>query len=230
MNKAPAFQLYAADFYVDTSGWTTAEVGTYFRLLLAEWVNGPLPNNMSELARIAGISDTRTMVKIWNRNVGKKFLMNGGNLLYNKRLEEERENQAKRREIQAEKGLSGAKKRWKDHIATAMPRVIPNDSSSSSSSSSIIKKRNNNISNEDFLLEIKKIYYWVDVDKELLKMDAYKLTHPKWNKSRRSITSWLNRQRSDQPVGGSMPTDKIDKKLFEIKKAREMENGYLETT
>ena len=81
MGKSPAFQLYASDFYVDTAGWTTAQVGAYFRLLLAEWVNGPLSSNMADLARIAGIPDTRTMYKMWSAKLGKKFILNGGNLL-----------------------------------------------------------------------------------------------------------------------------------------------------
>lgn len=135
MGKPPAFQLYASDFYMDTAGWTVAQVGAYTRLLMYEWVNGPMPSDMASLSRIAGISDARTMYKMWSGTIGKKFISNNGNLLYNKRLEEEREKQFKYREKQAEKGLSGAKIRWKDHIATAIAQAIPDDSSSSSSSS-----------------------------------------------------------------------------------------------
>jgi len=143
MGKPPAFQLYASDFYMDTAGWTVSQVGAYARLLMYEWVNGPFTSKMSEISRIAGVEDPRTMQKMWLANVGKKFLSNGGNLLYNKRLEEEREKQAKRRELQAQKGLSGAQKRWKDHIAPAITQAQPEDSSSSSSSSSSLNKEKN---------------------------------------------------------------------------------------
>ena len=143
MGKPPAFQLYASDFYMDTAGWTVAQVGAYARLLMYEWVNGPIPCDMASLSRIAGISDTRTMYKMWSGTMGKKFISNGANLLFNKRLEEEREKQAKRREIQVEKGISGAKKRWKDHIAPAIAQAQPEDSSSSSSSSSSSNKEKN---------------------------------------------------------------------------------------
>ena len=54
MNKAPAFQLYAADFYMDTVTWDTDDIGTYFRLLMWSWVNGPLPDDMVKLSKIAG--------------------------------------------------------------------------------------------------------------------------------------------------------------------------------
>jgi uncharacterized protein YdaU (DUF1376 family) len=140
IGKAPAFQLYASDFYMDTAGWTATQVGVYARLLMYEWVNGPIPSDMASLSRIAGISDTRTMYKMWSGTMGKKFISNGGNLLFNKRLEEEREKQAKHREIQVEKGISGAKKRWKNHITPAIAQAQPEDSSSSSSSSSTLKK------------------------------------------------------------------------------------------
>jgi uncharacterized phage protein (TIGR02220 family) len=146
MAKSPAFQLYAADFYMDTNSWTIAEVGAYVRLLLAEWVNGPLPYAMSDLSRIAGISDPRTMYKMWSRTLGKKFITTDGNLLINKRLEEVRENQRKYFESQSQKGISGNRKRWKDHIARAIPVQSPDDRSSSSSSSSINNKEKNILS------------------------------------------------------------------------------------
>lgn len=154
MGKAPAFQLYASDFYMDTAGWTVAQVGAYTRLLMYEWVNGHVPSDMASISRIAGITDARTMYKMWSGTVGKKFISNGGNLLYNNKLEEEREKQSKRAEIQAQKGLSGAKKRWKDHIAPAIAQVIPKDSSSSSSSSSSSKKEKEySVPFEDFWRE-----------------------------------------------------------------------------
>ena len=39
MGKTPAFQLYAADFYMDTNSWSIDEIGIYTRLLFSEWVN-----------------------------------------------------------------------------------------------------------------------------------------------------------------------------------------------
>lgn len=62
--KAPAFQLYASDFYMDTTGWTATQVGIYFRLLMSEWVNGFVPNNIEALARIAQV-DPGNFTKSW---------------------------------------------------------------------------------------------------------------------------------------------------------------------
>ncbi len=140
VNKSPAFQLYASDFYMDTSGWTCTEVGAYFRLLMSEWVNGPLPNDTEHLARIAQI-DHGNFKKLWRPTIEEKFVPNGNGTLINNRLERVRERQRKYRESQAQKGKYGAEKRWGENIAGAIagaindakPVLQPKDSSSSSS-------------------------------------------------------------------------------------------------
>ena len=129
MGKAPAFQLYAADFYMDTVGWTATEVGAYFRLLLHEWVNGPLPDNAAALSRIAGV-DHKTMGKFWVQSVGKKFAQNAEGAWENTRLERTRQEQENYIKSQRNK----AKKRWGKGDAGAMPEDMPNGCSSSSSS------------------------------------------------------------------------------------------------
>ncbi|MBE3145142.1 MAG: DUF1376 domain-containing protein [Planctomycetes bacterium] len=134
MAKAPAFQLYAADFDMDTASWTAPQVGVYIRLLLYSWINGGIPNSISEMARITRM-DRRTLAKMWTQTVGKKWTLNAANMYVNNRMELEREKQAINREIQKKKGEHGAAKRWKDHIAPAIAQAQPKDSSSSSSSS-----------------------------------------------------------------------------------------------
>lgn len=151
MGKAPAFQLYAADFYMDTVGWTATEVGAYFRLLMHEWVNGPLPNDMGQLARIAGV-DPKTMKKFWDTSIGTKFvpsdpgkfpgtctgkfpIKNGVCAWENSRLEKTRQEQLKYVESQRDKANS----RWNKGDAGASAEQMPEPCSSSSSS-----KRNNN--------------------------------------------------------------------------------------
>lgn len=133
MSKAPAFQLFAADFYMDTNSWSALEVGIYFRLLMEEWVNGAIPDDILRLSRIAGV-DKRTMQKCWFI-VGSKFHKNDAGMLINIRLEETRDKQIKQRELQHLKGISGAEKRWQGHAASnacAIAGVQPDHSSSSS--------------------------------------------------------------------------------------------------
>lgn len=106
MGKSPAFQLYAADFYMDTVGWSAIQVGAYFRLLLHEWVNGPLPDDMAKLSRIAGV-DIKTMGKIWTLEVGKKFEKNEDQQWENSRLEHTRIEQTEYKEKLANSGRLG---------------------------------------------------------------------------------------------------------------------------
>ena len=90
MANPPAFQLYAGEYYVDTMEWTAEEVGVYTRLLLAEWANGPLTFDIKRLARVAGI-DQKKFKKVF-ATIQSKFLFLDEKKIYNKRLEETREN------------------------------------------------------------------------------------------------------------------------------------------
>ena len=137
--KAPAFQLYAADFYMDTAGWTAAEVGAYFRLLMHEWVNGPLPADNSSRARIAGV-DVRNMQKMWSAVIAKKFTADIAGMYVNSRLESTREEQQEYSKNQRDRGIKGAEKRWKKPIANAITEAQPENDSSSSSSTLKIKE------------------------------------------------------------------------------------------
>lgn len=106
MSNPPAFQLYAADFYMDTASWTPAQVGAYFRLLMHQWINGNVPNKISSLARIAGV-DTRNMQKMWSAELAKKFTTDDAGMLVNLRLERTRKDQQERRQRQVESGRAG---------------------------------------------------------------------------------------------------------------------------
>ncbi len=89
--KAPAFQFYAGDYFIDTFLWSNRELGAYTRLLSFEWTNGPLPNDPKKLAKIA-VESPENMAKIWNE-IGVKFDEIDGNFLVNSRLEETRQKQ-----------------------------------------------------------------------------------------------------------------------------------------
>lgn len=110
--QPPAFQLYAADFYMDTAAWSAQEVGAYFRLLMHEWVNGPLPNNNSALARIAGV-DPRNMQKMWSAAIANKFVADTAKTLINLRLENTRKEQEEYRKKQSESGHKGVEAKKK---------------------------------------------------------------------------------------------------------------------
>lgn len=132
MAKAPAFQMYSADFFMDTNHWTIEEMGIYTRLLLTEWSQGSLPFEIPRLARIAGCSSKK--FQLWWGTISVKFIPNGDGKLINLRLEEEREKQRKYRELQSQKGKASAEKRLTTVITTVQPDLQPKGNSSSSSS------------------------------------------------------------------------------------------------
>lgn len=144
MSSPPAFQLYAADFYMDTIGWSNEEVGFYLRLLLIEWINGPLPGDIKALIK-ASKTHHKTFNKLWIK-VSRKFVNDGDGKLINKRLEKVREKQLKYIESQREAGKKGAEKRWKnDGDCDSKPNRVANRVASSEkmalqSSSSSLKK------------------------------------------------------------------------------------------
>jgi uncharacterized protein YdaU (DUF1376 family) len=147
MSKAPAFQLYAADFYMDTLSWTTEEIGAYLRLLLYEWINGPLPNDPKQLYGICGFEKNKNWKRKWesvSQNLLKKFSRitqeiltkyshltpENENKLINFRLEDERKKQLQYRELQSQKGKISAEKRAEQQPTTVEPELQPEGNSS----------------------------------------------------------------------------------------------------
>jgi uncharacterized protein YdaU (DUF1376 family) len=199
--QAPAFQTYAADYYMDTADWTVQEMGIYQRLLLNQWTNNDLPADVSRLARIAGCSQ-KVFDHAW-LTVAKKFTVNSSGRLLNLRLEETRQIQYKYSELQKEK----AQKRWSNRDATALPREYRNDALLSSSSSSINKKEiykekkpcKQSLTDEQFfeMLKSNEAYKELNVDIQKAKCEAWCLTNQKMF-SRRRFINWLNR--AEKPI------------------------------
>lgn len=152
MPKAPAFQLYAQDFDMDTGAWTAQEVGVYLRLLLYEWVNGPIPDDIDRLARIARHTVNRRwraeFIEIW-KTVGTKFCsareyytngvknvttfpQNFDGKLVNVRLEKTREEQEEYFRKLSESGrLGGLKAQDKKRLQQSNPSSNPLSEASS---------------------------------------------------------------------------------------------------
>jgi uncharacterized protein YdaU (DUF1376 family) len=228
MGKAPAFQMYAQDFDMDTAAWSNDEVGIYVRLLNYEWVNGGLPNDIQDLARIAREKKIKFEQK-WIKNVSRKFQENGHGMLINRRMEEVRQNQLKYSESQSKKGKASAKKRWDGHITTVKTRLQPEDNSSSSSSSSSliqkkIYKRKVLLPDEDWIKELQETecYSHLNIKEQLQKCIT-------WFKakgitvSRQRFLNWLNNPRyNSKPLDSQQgpPTDPMDRRMWEIEEMR----------
>jgi uncharacterized protein YdaU (DUF1376 family) len=192
--KAPAFQMYASDFLVDTNDWTVDEVGIYLRLLLSEWVNGALPNDEKRLSRIAGCNYQKFKKK-WSV-IASKFEQNGNQKLINKRLELEREKQDKYRELQSEKGKMGGRPQKSRSFPPALTEQKPEESSSSSSSFSFSKK--NKTYSEIFL------NFWDQYPNKKGKWGAFKA----WNKHQPDMTIIINALNAQKEEKGKLLADR----------------------
>jgi uncharacterized protein YdaU (DUF1376 family) len=105
----PYVPWYHGDFLRSTASWTLIERAAYWMLLCAQWESGPLPNDLTRLANIAG-TDMTTMTSLW-LVVGKKFPKTRAGLV-NKRMAVHRAEYMKYRQEQSERGKKGMASRW----------------------------------------------------------------------------------------------------------------------
>ena len=99
--KDPAFPFYAQDFLVGTMHMTFEETGAFIKLLAYQWTNKGI--NKKRLGFILG-SGWET---VW-LSISDKFIEKEG-MLYNQRLEDEREKRAAFKEKQAANGKKGGR-------------------------------------------------------------------------------------------------------------------------
>lgn len=128
MAKAPAYQMYAADFAMATMGWPSDPLAAHIRLMNSQWINDGLPNDIQELAGIAGLSLLKFR-KAWER-LESRYPVCADGRRRNPRLESERQKQQEYRDKQA----NAAAMRW--HKPAISPKVSQSDALQSSSSSS----------------------------------------------------------------------------------------------
>jgi len=112
MAKNPVFPLYAQDFLIDVLGWDNERVGFYMRLLATEWINGALPNDEKELAKIGSCHDLQNFRELWEM-INFKFQENGNGKLINKRLEQVRKEQEEYRRKKSKAGKQGGNPAFK---------------------------------------------------------------------------------------------------------------------
>lgn len=126
-----------------TATMTAEEVGGYMRLLCYAWDRGGLPDDDTQLAKMAGVSPESL------NQIRCKFVRYQDGLIRNERMELERRKQAEYRAAQSHNGAKGAAKRWhSDGIAVPSPKnsdpmispMAKNSSPSPSPSPSLISE------------------------------------------------------------------------------------------
>ena len=123
--RAPAFPLYADDFFAGSMEMSQAEVGAYIRLLCHQWNRGSIPVEPEKQQRLAG-----GPVSV---DVLSKFPAGPDGLLRNERLERERVNKQEYHEHQRLKGIASGEARRREALnregTTVEPRLNHGSSS-----------------------------------------------------------------------------------------------------
>lgn len=114
--------LYLGDYLADTMHLNAAQHGAYLLLLMHYWRNGPLPNDDAQLAAIA-----RCEMRLW-KSVGpvvRGFFRIEGNLLHQKRMDQERDKWSSISDKRREAGRAGAEAKWKPNGRHPPPHPNP---------------------------------------------------------------------------------------------------------
>lgn len=111
--ESPAYQWYPKDYLSSTPVMmmSLAQEGAYRRLLDYQWLNGWVPDCISDLARLCRITP-REMEKLWPGLAPCFGPHPSGTGLANPRLEKEREKQRAYRDKMTKAGKAGAAARW----------------------------------------------------------------------------------------------------------------------
>jgi len=111
-SKLPYYPFYPSDCDTDerVRAMDDTEFGFYVRCLNHAWINGSLPSDLDELARVMG-RDPESVKRVWRR-VGQCFVSHPSDpgRLVNPRQEEEREKAMRRRTAARQNSM----RRWQD--------------------------------------------------------------------------------------------------------------------
>ena len=110
MRQSPWMPLYCDDLIASCADMSSQEFGGYVRLLCYIWSRGPVPNNLSTITRIGGIS-----ARCWRR-IECRFsptpMEDGSEGLSQTRIEAERFKRYVKSEERVTSGRKGAVGRW----------------------------------------------------------------------------------------------------------------------
>jgi len=98
--------MFGRDFLASTAGWTAAERGHYFVLLIVQWEQGAIPDGLDRLELVSpGVTAAWAILE-------PKFPAGDDGLRRNRRLEEHRVKAQELKDARSEAGKRGNDARW----------------------------------------------------------------------------------------------------------------------
>jgi hypothetical protein len=93
-----------------------------------------------------------------------------------------------------------------ENTDSVKPRITNKGDSKASKEKKPMRETSvNRYPNDEFIARLKGIHPNIDIDTELRKMDAWLLSHPKRQKTRAFITTWINRCATPKPPKDETP-------------------------
>jgi len=114
------FPLFYKRLLASTIGWTDEEFGIYIRLLIYQFDNGSIPEDLKELKRISP-----KIKKNWNR-ISKKFIKKNEGELINLVMDEIRKDIEYKKEINQLHGKKGGRPKTK-RLSESEPNGFPTE-------------------------------------------------------------------------------------------------------
>jgi uncharacterized protein YdaU (DUF1376 family) len=114
--------MFGRDFLASTAGWTAAERGHYFVLLIVQWEQGAIPDGLDRLELVSpGVTAAWAILE-------PKFPVGDDGLRRNRRLEAHREKAQELKDARSEAGKRGNDARWaRKRIASGSQTVSQTD-------------------------------------------------------------------------------------------------------
>lgn len=119
------FPLYYQRLLTSTTGWKDDEFGAYMKLLIYQFDNGSIPNDMEAISRISA-----TAKKRWNL-IGKKFVLNESGEYINLVMDSIRNKRLNKAIVNQKNGQKGGRKKTQKEptgLELGNPNYNPNES------------------------------------------------------------------------------------------------------
>ena len=198
MSKDPAFLFYHHDFIVGTAFMSLEERGAYISILCYMADKGPM--SLNQIKKVCGNFNPDDLLK-------EKFLFENG-LYYNKRLLEEVDKRKAFCESRRISRTSNIRQSYDNRMVNENENITKQLNHPTNIKS---KKQIPNL--DSIIKELELIYDYINIRKEVKKMQAWLLANPGRSLTKKFMVNWLNKYSGDEPIKADKPAAIVQPKI-----------------